>query len=159
MDKTCAGETNASHPYKHQPKHRHQPTPRNCYPKLIAAIKTQIVLKNSEKLRIFVIKIKLKNSFYFSVNKFKITMSAMCVCNYMYYIASCPYPIGRWFAPFYKQGLFTISSRGFYARFYIWDTINNQVGQSQENLNTADLQQADRKLNLIGGEENVEIII
>ena len=48
MDKTCAGETNASHPYKHQPKHRYQPTPRNCYPKLIAAIKTQIVLKTAK---------------------------------------------------------------------------------------------------------------
>ena len=59
---------------------------------------------------------------------------------------------------FTNKELFTISSRGFYARFYIWDMINNLVSQSQENLNTTDLRQVDRKLNLIGGEENVEII-
>ena len=61
MAKTCAGETNASHPSKHWPKHRHQQTPRNCWPKLVAAIQTQIVTKNSEKWRIFAEKIWLKN--------------------------------------------------------------------------------------------------
>ena len=61
--KSCAGETNARHSWIHVFHHRYKQTPRNCLQKLVAAIKTQIVRKNSKKWPIFTEKNALKSNF------------------------------------------------------------------------------------------------
>ena len=60
---TCAGETNARHPSIHVSNPQYQQTSRNCQAKLVAAIETQIVRKNSKKWPIFTEKNALKNNF------------------------------------------------------------------------------------------------
>ena len=62
--KTCAGESNATHPSIYVVNPWQHQTPRNPWTKLLQAIQTQIMAKNGEKWRIGTQKNWLENYFW-----------------------------------------------------------------------------------------------